>query len=205
MMQKTMKFLSSVESWNSLFEWASVGLVALTFVAGAGTLITSRIIRDRQAEKIGRLGKDVTDAQTTQKRVETDLAQAKTGQAEAERSLLELKTRLAFRSIDAKRRKQMSEALRRFAPQAFEITTYTDDQECMSFAAELANMLIDAGWKLIPTGGWLAFSLVTDITVEFGEARKQDFGAAAEARTGRRGRIAFAKSEVKRESSHSGC
>jgi hypothetical protein len=44
MVQKTMKLLSSVESWNSLFEWGSVGLVALTFVAGAGTLITSRIV-----------------------------------------------------------------------------------------------------------------------------------------------------------------
>ena len=86
-----MKFLCSIESLNSFFEWASVGLVALTFVAGAGTVITSRIVRDRQAEKIKRLGKDVAEAQTAQKRVETELATAKAKQAEAENHCSNLK------------------------------------------------------------------------------------------------------------------
>ena len=47
-----MKLLVSVESFHSLFEWSSVLLLALTFVAAAGTVITSRIINQKQAEKI---------------------------------------------------------------------------------------------------------------------------------------------------------
>src|SRR5207245_858614 len=59
---KMMKLLSSVETLNSFFEWSSVGLLALTFIAGAGTVITSRIVNRRQASTILALQKSASDA-----------------------------------------------------------------------------------------------------------------------------------------------
>jgi len=64
-----MKFLSSVESWHSVFEWLSIILVAGTVIAGAGAIITSRIINKRQAEKILGLERANIDAQ---KELETE-------------------------------------------------------------------------------------------------------------------------------------
>ncbi len=82
--------LPLIETWKSLFEWSSVGLLALTFVAGAGTLITTQIINRRQAAVILDLEKSAADAKAVQQKVEIELAKAKTKQAEAEKALLEL-------------------------------------------------------------------------------------------------------------------
>ena len=77
-----MKLLSSVESWNAFFEWASVVLVAFTVVAGAGTVITSRAVNKRQAQTILDLQKAASNAKASQQRVEIDLSKALTKQAE---------------------------------------------------------------------------------------------------------------------------
>src|SRR5438105_1141197 len=91
---KMIKLLSSVESLKSFFEWSSVGLLALTFIAGAGVVITSRIVNKRQEETIIELQKSASDAKSAQQQVEISLADSKTKQAEAEKELLALKQRV---------------------------------------------------------------------------------------------------------------
>jgi ABC-type transport system involved in cytochrome c biogenesis permease subunit len=49
----------SVESWNSFFQWGSVGLVALTFFLGAGALWTGNRINARQTERLITLEADL--------------------------------------------------------------------------------------------------------------------------------------------------
>ena len=57
-----MKILSSVESWNSFFEWASVVFVAGTVFAGAGAIVTSRLIKERQEIAIGKANARAAEA-----------------------------------------------------------------------------------------------------------------------------------------------
>ena len=52
----------SVELWKSIFDWAAVVLVGLTFIAGAGALITGKILADRQDAAMGQLKLDTAEA-----------------------------------------------------------------------------------------------------------------------------------------------
>jgi septal ring factor EnvC (AmiA/AmiB activator) len=110
----------SLESWKSFFEIGGVLLLFLTFVFGAGVVITSTRINARQAVQLRNFDKQLTDAKSElgkqQERtaqadarvagLETDSANAKsemakqqTRAANAERALLELQQRLAHRRI----------------------------------------------------------------------------------------------------------
>jgi|SRR6266480_820564 len=57
-----MKFLSSVESLNSFFEWGSLILIAGTVVFGAGAILTSRIIKAKQEASIGEANTKAAEA-----------------------------------------------------------------------------------------------------------------------------------------------
>jgi hypothetical protein len=52
----------SVESWKVLFDWASVVLVGLTVIAGAGALVTGKILNDRQANGLKQFQLDLAAA-----------------------------------------------------------------------------------------------------------------------------------------------
>jgi hypothetical protein len=82
----------SLEAWKSFFEWGGVGLLALTFVFGAGALIVNSRIAAIQNEKIRQFEKDLTSART-------ELGAQQTRAATAERSLLELKERIKPRHL----------------------------------------------------------------------------------------------------------
>jgi hypothetical protein len=132
-MTTTMKFLSSVESWHSFFEWSSVALVALTVVAGAGALITARIVNDRQTEKIRNL--------------DIDVANARTKQAEAERSLLDLQRLIREpRTIDEQR---ANEILDWGEKGAVKIWYSMIGDEPSHLAKRLAKTLSSHGWQIL--------------------------------------------------------
>jgi hypothetical protein len=57
-----MKSLSSVESWNSFFEWGSLFLIAGTVAFGAGAILTSRIIKAKQEASIGEANTKAAEA-----------------------------------------------------------------------------------------------------------------------------------------------
>lgn len=52
----------SVESLKAFFDTAAVVLLFLTFVAGAGGLITGNIVNDRQAERLRQFDQNLTTA-----------------------------------------------------------------------------------------------------------------------------------------------
>jgi hypothetical protein len=104
----------SIEVLKSIFDYAAVVLLGLTFLAGLGVLITGNVINARQARQLqqfdvditkaktdlGRqqeraanadarvagLEKDASDAKATQQRVETELAKQKERTASAEKA-----------------------------------------------------------------------------------------------------------------------
>jgi hypothetical protein len=128
-----MKFLSSIESWHSFFEWSSVALVALTVVAGAGALITARIVNDRQIEKIRNL--------------DIDVANARTKQAGAEKSLLELQQLVREpRAIDEQR---ANEILDWGEKGSVDIFFSMIGDEPSKFAEKLAQVLLSHGWQIL--------------------------------------------------------
>jgi hypothetical protein len=71
----------SVEFWKAIFDWAAVVLVGITFIAGAGALITGKILSDRQASSV--------------KRFQIDLEAAKERAVHADVKRLELENRIA--------------------------------------------------------------------------------------------------------------
>jgi hypothetical protein len=50
----------SAEIWKPIFDWAAVVLIGFTFIAGAGALITGKILTDRQDEKLRKFSTDLT-------------------------------------------------------------------------------------------------------------------------------------------------
>jgi len=80
----------SLEGWKAAFEIVGVILLGLTFLAGAGVLITSNRVNARQAERLRQFDQDLTGAKTElgkqQERAakaEHDAADAKTEGNEA--------------------------------------------------------------------------------------------------------------------------
>ena len=61
----------SVELWKTLFDWATVVLIAFTVVSGAGALITGDIITKRLEAKLHQFGMDLE-----KQKGETAIAQA---------------------------------------------------------------------------------------------------------------------------------
>jgi|SRR5438067_2482315 len=147
-----MKILSSLESLNSLFEWSSVLLLGLTFIAGAGTIVTSRILNQRQSKTILRLETAASQARTAQQRVQIELGEtqkevagAKTKQAEAERQLINIQERFRPRMLA---RSKFIEALQNAPRGKVEISVITGDPESFAFADSIWAALRDAGFDV---------------------------------------------------------
>jgi hypothetical protein len=99
----------SVEVLKSIFDIAAVVLLFLTFLAGAGVLITGNVINDRQTRQLQQLDLDITKAKTElgkqQERaanadahvavLEKDASDAKATQQQVEAELAKQKERTA--------------------------------------------------------------------------------------------------------------
>ena len=107
----------SVELWKSIFDWAAVVLVGLTFIAGAGALITGNILTGRQDEKLRRFSAELTQAQTElgkqQERAakaEGAIASARQQAAEADAKAEGFRLDIAKAQTDAANANRISEA-----------------------------------------------------------------------------------------------
>jgi hypothetical protein len=126
-------FSMSVESWNSFFQWGSVVLIAVTFVLGAGALMTGNRINARQTARLVTL--------------ETDLAKQQERAAEAEAKLLAM---IAPRRITASQRSQLLGALSEAVLKGpVHMLTPFGDPEALEYAEDIRAVLNEAGW---PTG-----------------------------------------------------
>jgi hypothetical protein len=131
----TRRILSmGVESWNAVFQWGSVGLIAVTFVFGAGALWTGNKINARQTERLVMLEKDLASAKTA-------LAEQQERAAKAELQLAYLRNP---RSLDTEKfraallGKPKSPVVIWYAP---------NDEEAYLFAWQITGALIAAGWE----------------------------------------------------------
>jgi hypothetical protein len=147
------KLLSSVESVHSLFEWAGVLLLAFTFVAGFGIVITSRIINRKQAQTILELSNAANESKEAQQKVEVQLAESRTKQAEAERMLLEIQERFTPRTLTGDRREQFVKSLENAPRGKIEASAITGDPEAFTFATQIWETLRDAGFDVGPRLG----------------------------------------------------
>jgi hypothetical protein len=155
---KMTKLLSSVENLKSVFEWSSVSLLALTFVAGAGVVITSRIVNKRQEETIIGLQTSASDAKAAQQKVEIDLgntqkevADARKKQAEAEADLVRLNEAVKRQNLPRFAfLHPLSEFLKGKPTGTVEIIFLPGDKEASETALWLEGILsADAHWKLL--------------------------------------------------------
>ncbi len=157
-----------LEAWKSLFEIGGVILLFLTFVFGAGVVLTTNRLNDRQAAQLREFDKQLTDAKTElgkqQERaadadarvagLETDAASAKsemakqqTRAANAEKALLELQQRLQHRRISQSEHDRLVVSLQRFRGSAVQLLKL-GDAEAAQFADDLLAVLHDAGWSV---------------------------------------------------------
>jgi hypothetical protein len=138
----------SLEAWKSVFDWGGVLLLALTFVFGAGALITGGKINDLQAVKLREFDKELTDAKI-------ELGKQQERAAQAEKQLIEQGPRSHL--LYGEKRDRIIEALKPFTGQKVEIRYCTVsfnqffiDNDTMSVAMLLTDILAKAGWSVNP-------------------------------------------------------
>ena len=160
----------SVDAWKTGFDTATVLLAFLVFVAGAGALITGRVIDRRKTQEIKQFDSDLTraksDLATQQKRAaeaegkiadaEQHIAEANAKAAEAseaaERERLartQLEGRFAWRRIEPKSQKAAIDLLK-----AYKGSTVTfqvgglRDPELDGFVQQVYNIFDSSAWKV---------------------------------------------------------
>jgi hypothetical protein len=152
----------SVELWKAVFDWGAVVLIGVTFVFGAGALITGKILNDRQDTQLRQLESDLTSAKTDLGKqqvlaadaagklagLEQDAANAKARAATAERSLLELKERMKPRRLTDQQATDFVKALKAFPPGklTFGHTVGAGD-EGFKFLQQLISLFVEARWE----------------------------------------------------------
>jgi hypothetical protein len=132
----------SVEFWNSVFQWGSVLLVAVTFVFGAGALWTSNRINARQTERLVALETALASAKT-------ELAEQQERAAKAEIELAALRRNALPRSITFDTEAFVAEL--KDAPRSNVVLWYVPgDHEVYDLSTRIAGALHLAGWTPAP-------------------------------------------------------
>lgn len=153
----------SVESWKSLCDIAAVILLGLTFVAGAGVLISGNIINSRQSTKLQQFDLDLAAAKikasTADSRVaglEKDAADAKAEMAKqqtraaiAEKSLLELQRQAEPRRLSHGQKSELGSLLTGRGPNGVAIVTPLMDGEASDFADDFKSAVEAANWQTV--------------------------------------------------------
>lgn len=154
-------FSMSVELWKSIFDWATVVLAALTFVALAGAVLTGNVLGERQEKEIAQLKKETGEA--NQKAGEANdrasanekEAQQLRKEAEAERlARVKIEAMVAFRSLDEQQQRDLGKALNRFGNITGVSMWYANGSaEAESFADDIAAALRFAHIHTTTIGG----------------------------------------------------
>jgi hypothetical protein len=137
-----------VELWKEIFDWLAVAFVGLTFIVGAGALITGKIISDRQEEKIREFDKKLTDAKEHAANLELEAVSLR-------KELISQGSRVNL--LYGKTAETFISELKPFASQRVEIrysgvsfNQYHIDADTMGVAMRLQYLLGQAGWDVAP-------------------------------------------------------
>jgi hypothetical protein len=127
----------SVEDWKSLFDILTVVLLGLTFLAGAGVLITGNIINRRQVEKLRQFDSDLTLAKSDLSKQQERAAKAEASIALAEQHSAEANAKAeGFRFDIAKANESSAFAQAQVAGATAEAATATERAAAATRAAE---------------------------------------------------------------------
>lgn len=113
--------------------------------------------RSKQLEKdnltlqgqVASLQTDASDAKAAQQRVEIDLAKQQERAANAEKSLLDLKERVAWRTISSDDISRIGSVLSIHRNIRIAVGTVADNEEAVSFSEDIANILKAAHWQFL--------------------------------------------------------
>lgn len=138
-----LSFLTFLAGIGILIPGQTQVLLFLTFLAGAVALVTGNVINGRQGQKLLQFDENLTHANR-------ELAGQQERAVLAERSLFELKQKMADRVLTDIQLVDLSQKLKAFLRQEFQITPYWDSQESTGIADQIKRCLLSAGWKEVP-------------------------------------------------------
>jgi hypothetical protein len=138
--------------------------VAIEHRADAAISVLVSQAQGKTGLQIAQLNKDAEDARKSAAQAEERAAKAEAHLAEsneraakanaraadAERETERLKQRFADRKLTDAQAKKMTDKLRSFAGQEFDVTPYWETKESMGIANRIVDVLVRAGWKYTP-------------------------------------------------------
>ncbi|MGA3076506.1 MAG: hypothetical protein ABSG56_22795 [Bryobacteraceae bacterium] len=141
----------SIESLKSLFDWAAVALILLTFVVGAGALITGNVISARQEAKLKQFDKDLTDARAALKTQE-GLVEGLKGDN------LKLEAQIAPRRLTREQEVKIADNCTRikdkFTGKRVRVVSYALDTEGFVFSEQIVSALRWSGMAVDDDNTW---------------------------------------------------
>lgn len=134
-----------LDTWNTVMV-SSLGVAAIAaVVVGVSTAIIIKLQKQAELESNERIASLVTQGDELRK----DTAEANARASEAQ---LALERYRAPRELTSEQQGRIVSALRKFAGQEYEITTFWDLKEPLAFAESLNRLLQIAGWKFVSDG-----------------------------------------------------
>jgi len=138
----------SLESWKSFFEIGTLILLFLTFVFGAGALITASRLNTIQAKELTELRLKAAEARDRATKNEQEAARL-AKEAEEERiARLELEARVGWRRIGPSAQSEIAAHLAAFTGEPALVAYDLNDLEASSFASYIAATLHAANWEV---------------------------------------------------------
>jgi hypothetical protein len=142
----------SAEFWKAIFDWGTVALIGLTFVFGAGALITGKIISDRQDEKLRQFDKGLTAAKIDLGQQQVLVDNANERAAIAETRLLELQKKIQPRHLSKEERLAIKDGLKGTSPREVHVLVFIGAPDGSTYADELVAAINSAGWHATHLG-----------------------------------------------------
>lgn len=149
----------SLEGWNNFWQWSSAIAAGVTFVAGAGAIITGNRLSDRQRAELvatqraaaeannsaAQAGEHAAAANERAGRLELEAAAQRERAAKAERDLLELQKRTSPRQLN---RDAFLRALEGQPKLPVQILYLRDDPDSFRLSIEIREALRTARWSV---------------------------------------------------------
>src|SRR5690242_13901961 len=142
----------SVEGLKTFFDWGTVVLLGLTFIFGAGALVTGNVLNKRQEKELTQLRKETGEAnekagQANERagELEKDAATLRK-EAEDERlARVKIEASVAWRRLTDQQKAEIGTSLKRFSNQGVSFWSNAGDVEAQLFAADIAEAVTRAG------------------------------------------------------------
>ena len=138
----------SLESWKSFFEIGALVLLFLTFVFGAGALITASRLNAVQAKELSELRLKAVEAGDRATKNEQEAARL-AKEAESERiARLELEARVGWRRLGPSAQSEIAAHLAAYAGEPALVAYDLNDLEASTFASDIVATLHTAKWEV---------------------------------------------------------